>query len=313
MPWAPVGGAISGGSGARPCGPRGLARLQVRGAGREDGWGKEVHFVKMEGLGNDYVYVDLWRERAPADPAALSRRISDRRRGVGSDGLILIAPPTSPEARARMIMFNADGSEGEMCGNGIRCVARYLREHGRVHEDTFLIETGAGLKQVQVLGGRVRVDMGPPAFTGASLPADAPWVDRPLTLENGARVLATAVSMGNPHLVLFGLTVTDEVAAELGPPLERHPAFPNRVNVEFAQVLDPARIRMEVYERGSGVTEACGTGACATLVAAQRTGRIRGPAEVVLRGGNLLVRWDEGGSVFMEGDAREVFEGEWRE
>lgn len=267
----------------------------------------------MEGLGNDYVYVDLWRESPPPDPAALSRRISDRRRGVGGDGLILIAPPTGNEARARMIMFNADGSEGEMCGNGIRCVARYLRDHGRVHEDAFLIETGAGLRRVELVGTRVRVDMGPPAFTGASLPPDAPWVDRPVALAGGEQVPGTAVSMGNPHLVLFGLQVTADVAEVHGPRLERHPAFAHRVNVEFAEVQGPAQIRMEVYERGSGVTEACGTGACAALVAARRTGRIRGPAQIRLRGGSLLVSWEEGGSVFMEGDAREVFEGEWHE
>ena len=280
-----------------------------------------LEFTKMHGCGNDYVYVVALKAR-PADPAALSRRLSDRHFGVGGDGLIMLAP--SRTANLRMEMYNADGSRGDMCGNGIRCVARLAYERGIVRANPMVIETDAGLKtiQLQVANGKVQsatVDMGEPILDGRQVPvaADGRVIDYPLEV-SGRTEKITAVSMGNPHCVLF---VKDESVfkldvfefARLGRQFENHPFFPKRVNTEFILPLSRDRLRMRVWERGSGETLACGTGACASLVAAVLTGHADRKATVELRGGNLDIEWRGNGEganhVFMTGEAIEVFSG----
>lgn len=276
-----------------------------------------IPFTKMHGLGNDYVFVDLYRSGggAPFDPAELSREVSDRHFGIGSDGLILILP--SDKADFRMRIFNADGSEGEMCGNGIRCFAKYVYEQGYTRLAAFSVETGGGIIVPEVFAenGRVRsvrVDMGEPRTRRYDIPMEGPPADQVIdeTLEVGGRIYrVTAVSMGNPHCVIF---VDDLEAADvngLGPLIENHPAFPRRTNVEFVQVKSPSELVMRVWERGSGVTLACGTGACASLVAAALTGRASRRARVRLPGGDLDIEWADDGHVYMTGPAVEVFRG----
>ena len=240
--------------------------------------GRPMRFTKMHGIGNDYVYVSTFDQKPPSDPAQLAVAISDRHFGIGGDGLILIMP--SEQADARMRMFNADGSEGEMCGNGVRCVAKYLFDHGLARKSQVTIETGRGVLtlDLEVHEGRVqrvRVDMGRPIFEPSRIPtllAGEPPVEHPLRL--GDRELGvTALSMGNPHAVIY----VDDVAAfpleSLGPQIEHHPAFPRRVNVHIVQVLGTGEVRMRTWERGSGITLACGTGACAVCVAGVLTRR----------------------------------------
>src|SRR5438270_11224635 len=237
-----------------------------------------MRFTKMHGLGNDYVYVDCFRQPPPRDPAALSRAVSDRHFGVGSDGLILIAP--SERADVRMRMFNADGSESEMCGNGVRCVAKYIHDHGLAKKDRVTVETGRGVLtlDLEVDGGkvrRVRVDMGPPILRAAEIPTTLPGdppIDVPLAV-SGRELRVTAVSMGNPHAVAYVDDVGRFPVEALGSALEHHPAFPRRVNAHFVQVLGPGEVRMRTWERGSGITLACGTGACAVCVAGVLAGR----------------------------------------
>lgn len=276
-----------------------------------------MRFVKMHGCGNDYVYVDCFRQKAPANPAALSRRISDRHFGVGSDGLILICP--SERADARMRMFNADGSEAEMCGNGIRCVAKYLYDHGLVRKNPLRIETGRGVLELQLHLAhdkveRVTVDMGEPIFDPAQIPttfSGQPPCQVPLQLDSATYEI-TVLSMGNPHCVLYVAELQDEFVHGLGPRIEHHPAFPKRVNVEFVKVLNPDEIRLRVWERGSGETLACGTGACAACVAGVLTGRTRRRILAHLLGGDLELEWSATNNhVYMTGPAVEVFNGEW--
>jgi len=282
----------------------------------------KLSFTKMHGCGNDYIYVIADRVR-PANPGELSRRLSDRRFGIGGDGLILLAP--SKGADVRMEMYNADGSRGEMCGNGIRCVARLHYERAAHPRNPMVIETDCGFKSValKIDGGRVSeatVDMGEPILEGREIPAaaDGRVIDHPL--EVGGRIWrVTAVSMGNPHCVVF---VDDEAVfaledfefARLGRQFEHHPFFPRRVNTEFILPLGRDRLRMRVWERGSGETLACGTGACAALVAAVLTGRAERLATLELRGGKLGIEWRERGEnanrVMMTGEAVEVFSGE---
>lgn len=276
-----------------------------------------LRFTKMHGIGNDYVYVDLFAERLDADPSALAVAISDRHCGVGSDGLILIGP--SERADARMRMFNADGSEGEMCGNGVRCVAKYIHDHGIAPRDRVTIETGRGVLtlEIEAEGGtarRVRVDMGTPILASAAIPTTLPGdPPRDVPVEVAGRELRlTCVSMGNPHAVAY----VDDVAAfpveAVGPLLERHPAFPNRVNAHFVQVIGPGEVRMRTWERGSGITLACGTGACGVCVAGVLTGRTERTILAHLPGGDLELEWPaDDASVFMTGPAVEVFTGEW--
>jgi diaminopimelate epimerase len=271
-----------------------------------------VRFTKMHGTGNDYVYVNAV-ESPIADPPAFARRVSPRRTAVGSDGLILVCP--SSIAACRMEMYNADGSRGEMCGNGIRCVAKYAYEHGISRDNPMVIETDAGLRAValEIVGGRVAaatVDMGAPILDGPRIPVDRTGrvVDHPLSV-NGTRHLVTCVSMGNPHCVVFTSDVDALPLAEIGPRFERHPFFPGRVNTEFVEVIAPDEVRARVWERGSGETLACGTGACAVVVAGVLTGRTGRRATVRLAGGPLEIVWGDDDHVRMRGDAVEVFEG----
>jgi diaminopimelate epimerase len=270
----------------------------------------------MEGCGNDYVYVDCFQERFPDDPAALSRAISDRHFGVGGDGLILICP--SEVADARMRMYNQDGSEAEMCGNGLRCVAKYVYDHGIVRKSALRIETGRGILPVDldVNGGavrRVRVDMGEPILEWQRIPTTIPGsppADYQLEVD-GRTYLVTCVSMGNPHCVQFVDDIERAPVTVLGPRIETDGRFPQRTNVEFVQVLSRSELRMRVWERGSGETWACGTGACAVAVASAITGRTDRGVLAHLRGGDLELEWAADGHVYMTGPAEEVFSGEW--
>jgi diaminopimelate epimerase len=276
-----------------------------------------MRFTKMEGCGNDYIYVDCITTPPPRDPARLSKVISDRHFGVGSDGLILIEP--SERADVRMRMFNADGSEAEMCGNGIRCVAKFAYEHGLARKTRMAIETGRGvlLLDLDTKNGkvdRVRVDMGEPILQAANIPTTLPGnppVEVPLTWPDTVYSV-TCVSMGNPHCVTFVPNLTDELVHGIGPQLERHPAFPRRTNVEFVKLNRPEEVTMRVWERGSGETMACGTGACAVAVAGVLTGRTQRQVKVHLLGGDLELHWNESNNhVYMTGPAVEVFQGEW--
>jgi diaminopimelate epimerase len=279
----------------------------------------KLPFVKMHGCGNDYIYVVADHFR-PADPGALAARISDRRFGIGGDGLIMLCP--SDKADVRMEMYNADGSRGEMCGNGIRCVARLHYQNTERAKNPLTIDTDCGIKTIQLSdnGAKATVDMGEPILEGREIPVahDGRIINYPLEVDGRTETI-TAVSMGNPHCVVF---VADENVfnldvwefARLGRQLEHHPFFPRRVNTEFILPLSRERLRMRVWERGSGETLACGTGACAALVAAVLTGRAERAATLELRGGNLEIEWRERGPdanhVFMTGEAIEVFRGE---
>ncbi len=281
-----------------------------------------LEFTKMHGCGNDYIYVVALRAR-PADPAALAVRVADRHFGIGGDGLIMLAP--SRTADVRMEMYNADGSRGAMCGNGIRCVARLAYERGIARKNPMVVETDSGLKTIELRfeAGAVvgaTVDMGEPILEGREIPvaADGRIIDYPLEV-GGRREMITAVSMGNPHCVVF---VNDDAIhkmdawefARLGRQFETHAFFPRRVNTEFILPVSRTHLKMRVWERGSGETLACGTGACAAMVAAVQSGRAERKATVELRGGDLEIEWREEGAganhVFMTGNAVEVFRGE---
>ncbi|RMF85410.1 MAG: diaminopimelate epimerase [Nitrospinota bacterium] len=278
-----------------------------------------MRFVKMHGIGNDYIYIDCFQQEVKA-PEKLAPRMSDRHFGVGGDGLILIMP--SQRADLRMRMFNADGSEAEMCGNGIRCVAKYAYDHHLVRKEEISVETLAGILHLQLFPRagkveRVRVNMGVPRLLGKEIPVqkggEEPIIDQPLTVQE-REFRITCVSMGNPHCVIFvGDTETFPVTG-YGPQIEHHPFFPQRTNVEFVQVLSADAIRMRTWERGSGETLACGTGACAATVASILNGKTGPRITVHLRGGDLELEWGgEGEPVFMTGPATEVFSGEWPE
>lgn len=264
-----------------------------------------MRFTKMQGLGNDYVYVDC-TQKAPHDLPALARRVSDRHFGIGSDGLICIFP--SEKADFRMRMFNADGSESEMCGNGIRCVGKFVYDKGLTDQKTVTVETLGGIKTLNLdvsadKVNAVTVDMGIP------VPEDSRVVEI-----KGKSYQIHPVSMGNPHAVTFLKDVKELDLTDIGPLFEYHFSFPDRTNTEFVEVLDDTHLDMRVWERGSGETLACGTGACATLVAAVLEGKARRSATVHLLGGDLRIRWDEtDGHVYMTGPAVTVFEGEWPE
>jgi diaminopimelate epimerase len=274
-----------------------------------------MRFTKLQGAGNDYIYVDCCNNPMPHDPPGLSRAISDRHFGVGGDGLILICP--SDKADARMRTYNADGSEAEMCGNGIRCVAKYVYDHGLVRKPTLRIETGRGILtlELEISGGsvrQVRVDMGEPILEAERIPttlAGNPPRDVPLS-NHPLRV--TCVSMGNPHCIAFVDQVTDALVLGVGPQVERDAVFPRRTNVEFVKVNRPDDVTMRVWERGSGETLACGTGACAVAVAGVLTGRTQRRIVAHLPGGDLQLHWSETDNhVYMTGPAVEVFSGEW--
>jgi len=267
-------------------------------------------FVKMHGLGNDFVLVDR-RERDPGGWEKLAPRLAHRRLGVGCDQVLLLG--RSQEADLRMDIYNADGSRAEMCGNGVRCVARFARERGLAADGPIRVETLAGTVTCRLRGDLVEVDMGEPEFDGRVIPvaAQGPVREHPIPLREGA-VKVTCVSMGNPHAVVFVEDAASYPVEEVGPQVESHPFFPRRTNVEFVQVLAPDRLRMRVWERGAGVTPACGTGACAAAVAAHWTGRTERESDVELDGGTLRIGWDrETGRVSMTGPAAAVFEGEF--
>jgi diaminopimelate epimerase len=296
-----------------------------------------MKFTKMHGIGNDYVYMDCVRNPPPRDPAALSRVISDRHFGVGSDGLILVCP--SERADVRMRMYNADGSEAEMCGNGVRCVAKFVYDHGLVRKSPLTVETGRGVLtlELEVSGGKVRqvrVDMGEPILESDKIPTTLPGprvIDVPLPSAFAGSVVGrgwegllgkfhglnsglTCVSMGNPHAILYCSDVAKIPLETVGPMLETLSVFPRRINVHFVQMHSPGEVTMRTWERGSGITLACGTGACAVAVAGVLTGRTQRRLLAHLPGGDLQLHWsEEDGHVYVTGPAVEVFQGEWPE
>ena len=276
-----------------------------------------MKFTKMHGAGNDYILVDCFQESLAGDLPALAREISHRRFGVGADGLILIHP--SDQADARMQMFNADGSEAEMCGNGIRCVGKYVHEQGISQQNPLTIETASGVLSLQLErdGDQVSgvcVDMGEPGLTAGQIPTllpGDPVVNRPLTID-GRQLEVTCVSMGNPHCVVFVDEATDELVLGSGPQIELDEHFPERGNVEFVEVISPAEVRQRTWERGSGETWACGTGASAVCVAGVLAGRTSRQVTNHLLGGDLELHWNEDDNhVYMMGPATEVFRGHW--
>ncbi|MCA9135574.1 MAG: diaminopimelate epimerase [Planctomycetales bacterium] len=281
-----------------------------------------MKFTKMHGAGNDYVYVECFSQPLPNDLPRLAREISHRRFGVGGDGLILIRP--SEIADARMQMFNADGSEGEMCGNGIRCVAKYVHDHDIARKESLRIETGAGVLNLSLqvddngLVDQVTVDMGIPELIGPKIPTlivgndnSGRVVSVPVDFD-GRTVDVTCVSMGNPHCVIFVEQATDELVLGLGPKIESDARFPKRVNVEFVEVISPTEVRQRTWERGSGETWACGTGASAVCVAGVLSGRTERKILNHLLGGDLTLEWiGETDHVMMTGPATEVFSGQW--
>lgn len=275
-----------------------------------------MRFTKMHGVGNDYIYVDCLEVPEPADPARLARAMADRHFGVGGDGLVLICP--SRRADARMRMFNADGSESEMCGNAIRCVGKYLFDRGVITRPYADIETGAGVLHLELdvehdEVRRARVDMGRPHLAAVEIPTTLtgdPVVDAPLHVA-GRELRVTCVSMGNPHCVTFVDRLSDELVRELGPLIESDAHFPRKVNAEFVEVLSPGEIRLRVWERGSGETLACGTGASAACVAGVLSGRTDRRVLVHLLGGDLELEWGQDDHVYKTGPAVEVFEGRW--
>lgn len=265
-----------------------------------------MRFTKMQGIGNDFVVVDGFQFPELPDPAALSRAVCDRHFGVGADGLIWMV--ASDCADARMRIFNSDGSEPEMCGNGIRCAAKFLRDAGLAGEK-MKIETLAGVLTIEMDGDDCTVDMGRPCMEPEKIPVAA--ADNRVTLDVGGRSLRFfCVSMGNPHAVTFDLYPDDEEFLRLGPALESHPMFPAKANIEFCRVRGGA-IDVRVWERGDGPTLACGTGACATLTAAASQGLTGRESRVNLPGGALSIRWAENDHLFMTGPAKTVFVGEW--
>ena len=274
-----------------------------------------MKFTKMHGLGNDYVYVNCFEEQVE-NPAETARLVSDRHTGIGSDGLILICP--SEIADFQMVMYNADGSRAQMCGNGIRCVGRYVHDRGLTDKTTLTVETLGGIKtlQLHLEDGKavsVTVDMGEPVLEPARIPVLAAG-DRAVNLPleaAGQTWQVTCVSMGNPHAVVF----VDDPAAlpleQLGPQFENHPLFPERINTEFVRVDGPEELTMRVWERGAGETQACGTGACASAAAAVLTGNCKPAVTVHLPGGDLKIHWNrQNNHIFMTGPATFVFDGE---
>ena len=276
-----------------------------------------MKFTKMQGLGNDYVYVNCM-EQMVEDAAETARRVSDRHFGIGSDGLILICP--SDKADFEMRMYNADGSRGEMCGNGIRCVGKYVYDYGLTDKTSLFVETLGGIKHLflEVEDGKVslvKVDMGPAILEPEKIPVTAEGsrvVDEPLQVD-GKTFRMTCVSMGNPHAVIYVDDVQGMDLEKTGPSFENHERFPNRINTEFAHVLDRNTVEMRVWERGSGETLACGTGACAVAVASILNGYTEDQVTVRLLGGDLKIEWDrETNKVYMTGPAEVVFDGEIR-
>ncbi len=277
-----------------------------------------MKFTKLHGLGNDYVYVNCFEETlAGVDLPELARRVSDRNFGIGGDGLILILP--SERADFRMRVFNNDGSEAKNCGNGLRCVSKYVYDHGLTAQTTFTVETWGGMMKPIVSVGadgkveQVTIDMGEPRFERSAIPMTGipeEQAHEEVLEVDGAVFTMTAVSMGNPHAIIFMDEVRDEDVRTYGPKIEFHEWFPERTNVEFIQILNREEILFRVWERGSGVTLACGTGACAAAVAAALAGKVDRAVTVHLAGGDLFIDWrEEDNRVYMTGPATEVFQG----
>jgi len=276
-----------------------------------------MRFTKSQGLGNDYIIIEDLRQRR-SGPALrrLAREMSDRHFGIGADGLIVVLPSKSADFRMRI--FNPDGSEAEMCGNGVRIFARYVYDHRLTRRKELAIETLAGIirPKLSLRAGKVRaitVDMGAPRLERAEIPMQGPpgrVIRQPLEVD-GETFEVTCVSMGNPHCVIFVDDVTSFAVERVGPAIENHPAFPRRTNVEFVQVVSATELRMRVWERGAGETLACGTGASASLVATHLNGLTGRKVVVHLRGGDLRVSWNADDHVFITGPAKEVFSGEW--
>jgi diaminopimelate epimerase len=286
-----------------------------------------MHFVKMHGIGNDYVYVDAFSQDIPT-PEKLAIRVADRHFGIGGDGLILVAPPTDAAkkegATVRMRMFNADGSEAEMCGNGIRCVAKFAFDRKISTQNPMRIETGRGvltlnLKTDNGKVAAVTVNMGPPVLDLPKIPVDAQWLGATanvrvfqIPMGTSLGMPATFVSMGNPHAVIYVDDVKKIDLEKIGPMIENHKAFPRRINVHFVQVHSKTEATMRTWERGSGITLACGTGAAAVCVAGVLTGKTNRSLLAHLPGGDLNLEWRESDDcVYMTGTATEVFTGEW--
>ena len=274
-----------------------------------------MKFTKMQGIGNDYVYINCFKETVK-NPERLAVLVSDRHYGIGSDGLILIKP--SPTADFQMVMYNADGSESGMCGNGIRCVAKYVYDYGLTDQTNISIGTKSGIKYLEltVVEGKVslvKVNMGEPALKSSKVPViseKAKVINEPIEIQ-GDIYHMTCVSMGNPHAIVYMDNVKDLKIEKIGPLFEGHPCFPERVNTEFVRIIDEHTAEMRVWERGSGETLACGTGACAVAVASILNGYVNGEVTVKLLGGDLKISWDqEENIVYMTGPAAVVFDGE---
>jgi diaminopimelate epimerase len=268
----------------------------------------------MHGIGNDYIYINCF-EQTIANPEELSIRLSDRHFGIGSDGVILILP--SDVADCRMRMFNADGSEGKMCGNGIRCVGKYVYDNKLVRKDIITVETLSGIKTLKLFieNGQVasvEVNMGAPILESRLIPVlvdEDDFIDKEMDVA-GKTYRVTCVSMGNPHAVIFTSGIDDLKLFEIGPMFEHNALFPERINTEFVEVIDEFTLKMRVWERGSGETLACGTGACATVVAAILNGISKKEEDILVKltGGDLLIRWEKDGFVYMKGSATHVFD-----
>lgn len=274
-----------------------------------------MKFTKMEGLGNDYIYVNCLQETVE-NPKEFAIKYSDRHFGIGSDGLIMICP--SEVADFRMDMYNADGSQSEMCGNGVRCVGKYVYDYGLTDKTTVSIETLAGIKYLDLTieNGKVSlitVDMGEPELIADKVPVlvdSEQAIDTPIVVNN-KEYRMTCISMGNPHAVIFVDSVKDLPMEEIGPLFENHSVFPNRTNTEFIEVLSDTEVNMRVWERGSGETLACGTGACASAVACVLNHKTQNTITLHLLGGDLKVKWDrDTNKVYMTGPAKVVFDGE---
>lgn len=274
-----------------------------------------IRFTKMHGAGNDYIYINAI-DSCPANLPELSNEMSDRHKGVGSDGVVLIMP--SDKADFRMRMFNADGSEGEMCGNASRCVAKYVYDKGLTSKRKITLETLAGIKVLEITKvvdekvREVKVDMGEPSFAPENIPmkSNCEVIDMPISTSLGTLNL-TAVGTGNPHGVVIMDSVSDLDIDSIGPEIQNNELFPRKANIEFVRIINRNEIEMRVYERGSGETMACGTGACASVVATSRLGLTDRRATVHLKGGDLQIHWAENNHVYMTGEAATVFEGEY--
>lgn len=275
-----------------------------------------MKFTKMQGIGNDYIYVNCFEEKVD-DPERVSQIVSDRHFGIGGDGLVLIMP--SDKADFRMRMFNADGSEGNMCGNATRCIGKFVYDNGLTNKTEITLETKSGIKYLTLYpeNGKVKtvlVNMGKAVLTPVDIPMKAAgesFINKPIEVL-GSEVYITAVSMGNPHAVTYVDDVMSLDLEKIGPAFENHPIFPERVNTEFIKVLDSHTIQMRVWERGSGETWACGTGACAAAVASVKNGYFKNGEEITvkLRGGDLFITYNTDGTVLMRGAAETVFTGE---